>query len=445
MVILTLNCGSSSVKYQVYEWNEHVVLARGLVERVGTSEAVLEHSAHHSETYTVTKEIPDHETAVQLILETITGPKTGVVKALKDVMAVGHRVLHGGQKFAKSVLITPESLQTFRELIDLGPLHLPANISGIEAAQKVLPGVPQVAVLDTAWHQTMPASSYVYAVPYNWYSFYGVRRYGFHGTSFLYTAKRASVLLGKKPADTNLIIAHVGNGASMSAIKNGSAYDTSMGLTPLEGLVMGTRSGDIDPAIINYICRRSGMTSQEVENELNKKSGILGITQKFSDRRDMNKAADEGDANSLLARQIEGYRLKKYIGSYMAALGRVDAVVFTAGVGEMAYQIREEALKGLENLGIFLDPEKNKLSRTRNAETLISAEHSPIKVFVIPTDEELVMTEDTYAITKGTYDIHTNFTYSFENPSYVNKERARALEKEIAKNPAFKAIIAKAP
>ncbi len=442
MVILTLNCGSSSVKYQVYLWTEHRVLAKGIVERVGSSEAVLEHIPHHTEPYTVTQSIPDHETAIQLILECITDSKMGVVKSLKEVVAVGHRVLHGGQKFAKSVLITPETLQTFRELIDLGPLHLPANISGIEAAQKVLPGVPQVAVLDTAWHQTMPASSYVYAVPYNWYSFYGVRRYGFHGTSFLYTAKRASVLLKKAPTDTNLIIAHVGNGASMSAVKNGCAYDTSMGLTPLEGLVMGTRSGDIDPAIISYICRRTGMTNLEVENELNKKSGILGITQKFSDRRDMNKAADEGDPNSLLARQIEGYRLKKYIGAYMAALGRVDAIVFTAGVGEMAFQIREEALQGLEGLGIILDCEKNKLSRTRNAETCISADNSPIKVFVIPTDEELVMTEDTYALTAGTYDIHTNFTYSFQDPKYVNHERAKALEKELTKNPALKSILA---
>jgi len=279
-------------------------------------------------------------------------------------------------------------------------------------------------------------------VPYDWYSYYGVRRYGFHGTSFLYTAKRASAILGKKPLETNLIIAHIGNGASMSAIKDGCALDTSMGLTPLEGLVMGTRSGDMDPAIINYIARRTGMTNQQIDTELNKKSGILGINGRFSDRRDNNKAADDGDARALLARQIEGYRIKKYIGSYMAAIGRVDAVVFTAGVGEMAWQVRLEALQGLESLGVILDPEKNKLSRTRNAETRISADHSPIAIYVIPTDEELVMTEDTFAIMKGTYDIHTNFRYSFEDRSYVNKERATALEKELVRNPALKEILA---
>ena len=442
MVILTLNCGSSSVKYQVYHWDEQKVLARGLVERVGSVEAALEHTTHHGESLELVREIPDHQTAIQMILDTIVDSKVGVIKAIGEVVAVGHRVLHGGQKFVKSVQITPETLQTFREIVDLGPLHMPANISGIEAAQKVMPNVPHVAVMDTAWHQTMPASSYIYAVPYDWYSYYGVRRYGFHGTSFLYTAKRASAILGRKPSETNLIIAHIGNGASMSAVKDGQALDTSMGLTPLEGLVMGTRSGDMDPAIINYIARRTGLTNQQIDTELNKKSGILGITGKFSDRRDNNKAADEGESRSILARQIECYRIKKYIGAYMAALGRVDAVVFTAGVGEMAWQIREEALLSLDNLGIILDTAKNKLSRTRNAETRISADHSPIAVFVIPTDEELVMTEDTFAITKGTYDIHTNFRYSFEDRNYVNKERAKALEKEIARNPALKEILA---
>jgi len=442
MVILTLNCGSSSVKYQVYHWDKKEVLAKGLVERVGSNEAVLEHQTHHSETLTVTREIPDHQTAIQMILDNIVDSRIGVVKSISEVVAVGHRVLHGGQKFVKSVQITPETLQTFREIVDLGPLHMPANISGIEAAQKVMPNVPHVAVMDTAWHQTMPASSYIYAVPYDWYSYYGVRRYGFHGTSFLYTAKRASAILGRKPSETNLIIAHIGNGASMSAIKDGCALDTSMGLTPLEGLVMGTRSGDMDPAIINYIARRTGMTSQQIDTELNKKSGILGINGRWNDRRDNNKAADEGDARALLARQIEGYRIKKYIGSYMAAIGRVDAVIFTAGVGEMGWQIRLEALTGLDNLGIILDPDKNKLSMTRNAETRISADHSPIAVYVIPTDEELVMTEDTFAIMKGTYDIHTNFRYSFEDRGYVNKERAAALEKELVRKPALKEILA---
>jgi acetate kinase len=442
MVILTLNCGSSSVKYQVYHWDQKLVLAKGVVERVGSTEAVLEHQTYHSETLTVTREIPDHQTAIQMILDNIVDSRVGVVKSINEVVAVGHRVLHGGQKFVKSVEITPETLQSFREIVDLGPLHMPANISGIEAAQKVMPNVPHVAVMDTAWHQTMPASSYIYAVPYDWYSYYGVRRYGFHGTSFLYTAKRASAILGRKPTETNLIICHIGNGASVSAIRDGCALDTSMGLTPLEGLVMGTRSGDIDPAIINYISRRTGMTPQQIDTELNKKSGLLGINGRWSDRRDNNKAADEGDARALLARQIEGYRIKKYIGSYMAAIGRVDAVVFTAGVGEFGWQIRLEALRGLEQLGIILDEAKNKLSTTRNAETRISADHSPIAIYVIPTDEELVMTEDTYAIMKGTYDIHTNFTYTFQSRDYVNQERAKGLEKELARKPALKEILA---
>ncbi len=442
MVILTLNCGSSSVKYQVYDWEERSVLARGLIERLGTSDSVLEHTTFRNETLTINREIPDFQTGIQMILDTVADTRVGVVKSISDVAAVGHRVLHGGQKFVKSVQITPEVLQTFREMVDLGPLHMPANISGIEAAERVLPGVPHVAVMDTAWHQTMPASSYMYAVPYEWYSYYGVRRYGFHGTSFLYTAKRAAALLGKPPLETNLIIAHVGNGASMSAIQNGCALDTSMGLTPLEGLVMGTRSGDMDPAIVNYIARRTGMTFQQIDTELNKKSGLMGLTGKYSDRRDVIRAADEGDSRALLARQLEGYRLKKYIGAYYAALGRVDAVVFTAGVGEMSWQNRLDALTGLEHLGIVIDPAKNKLSRTRNAETRISADDAPVAVYVIPTDEELVITEDTVAITNGTYDIHTNFRYSFEDREYINKERARAFVKELNRTPALKDILA---
>ncbi|OHD13697.1 MAG: propionate kinase [Spirochaetes bacterium GWB1_48_6] len=441
MVILVLNCGSSSVKYQVYDWDAQVVTARGVVERVGTKEAVIDHSAQDKSPYTLTKDLPSHLEAIQLVLETLLDPSVGALKSLNEIKAVGHRVLTGGAKIAQSVLINPEVLATFRSLVDLGPLHMPANITGIEAAMKALPGVPQAAVMDTAWHQTMPATSYTYAVPYEWYENFGVRRYGFHGTSFLYTAKRASVLLGKKPQDTNLIIAHIGNGASMSAVKNGQAFDTSMGLTPLEGLVMGTRSGDIDPAIISFVMSKTGKTAKEVETDLNKKSGILGVTQKYTDRRDMNKAADAGDPQSILAREMECYRIKKYMGSYMAALGRVDAIVMTAGVGEFGWQIREKALEGLENLGIILDKEKNKISTTRNAETLISTDHSPIKIFVIPTDEELVMTEDTYALMKGTYNIHTSFAYSFQDPAWVNKERALGLEKELVKKPDLAKIV----
>ena len=443
MVILTLNCGSSSAKYQVYDWENKDVLASGVVERVTQEGATIEHKAKGKDEYTKASPCPTHKEAIELIIDTITSPDVGVISDMSVIKAVGHRVLHGGDKFTKSVIVTPEVLEQFRSVQDLGPLHNPANIMGIEAAQKVLPDVPHCAVMDTAWHQTMPDTSFMYAIPYEWYEKYSARRYGFHGTSFLYTAKRASVLLHKKPADTNVIIAHIGNGASMCAVKNGKCFDTTMGITPLEGLVMGTRSGDCDPALPFYIMRKTGMTAAEMDTALNKKSGLLGITGKYVDRRDVQSALEAGDKRALLAQDMECYRLKKYFGAYLAAIGPVDAIVFTAGVGEFAPAVREKACAGLEHLGIKLDPEKNKMARTRNAETLISADDSKIKIFVIPTDEELVMTEDAYALMKGTYDVHTNFTYSFQSPDYVNKARAEGLKKDLAKNPDLEKIIAK--
>jgi acetate kinase len=291
----------------------------------------------------------------------------------------------------------------------------------------------------------MPPSSYIYALPYEWYTKYGVRRYGFHGTSFLYTAKRAAVLLGKDPFKVNLVIAHIGNGSSINAVKNGLSFDTSMGLTPLEGLVMGTRSGDHDPAISFYIMRQTGMKPEEVESALNKKSGVLGITEKWVDRRDIEIAAAEGNERAQLAQLIEGYRLRKYIGAYVAAVGGIDALVFTAGVGERGPITRQIATEGLECMGIKLDPEKNRVSMTRNGETCISADDSKVKIFVIPTDEELVMTEDTYALEEGTYDIHTNFTYTFQHRDYQNKERMEALPKDIEKWKGLDKILAKPP
>ncbi|HOE09446.1 MAG TPA: acetate kinase, partial [Treponemataceae bacterium] len=371
----------------------------------------------------------------------ITDKEFGVITDMSVIKAVGHRVLHGGNKFTKSVIVTPEIIETFRSVQDLGPLHNPANIMGIEAAQKVLPSVPHCAVMDTAWHQTMPDTSFMYAVPYEWYEKYDVRRYGFHGTSFLYTAKRASVLLHKEPKDTNVIIAHIGNGASMCAVKNGKCFDTSMGITPLEGLVMGTRSGDCDPALAFYIMRKTGMSVSEIDNTLNKKSGLLGITGKYTDRRDVQKALEGGDERAMLAQNMECYRLKKYFGSYIAAIGPIDAIIFTAGVGEFAPAVREKACAGLEHLGIKLDSKKNWTARTKNAETIISADDSKIKIMVIPTDEELVMTEDAYALMAGTYDVHTRFTYSFQNPSYVNKARAEGLKKDLETNPDLASII----
>ncbi|MBO5117974.1 MAG: acetate kinase [Treponema sp.] len=442
MVILTLNCGSSSAKYQVYDWDNKEVMANGVVERIGIEGSCITHKAK-GQKIELESPCPTHKEAIELIMKEITDKEVGVISDMSQIGAVGHRVLHGGDKFTKSVLITPEVLDTFRSVIDLGPLHMPANIMGIEAAQKVLPNVPHAAIMDTAWHQTMPEETFMYAIPREWYEKYGARRYGFHGTSFLYTAKRASVLLGKDPKDTNIIICHIGNGASMCAVKNGKCYDTSMGITPLEGLVMGTRSGDLDPALPFYIMRKTGMSADEMDTALNKKSGCLGITEKYADRRDIEIAASEGDEKSKLCIEMEALRIKKYIGQYMAELGHVDAIVWTAGVGERGPIIREKVCSGLENYGIKIDPERNQWSFTGNAETYIHADDSKTKIFVIPTDEELVMTEDAYALMKGTYDVHTNFTYSFQSPDYVNKAREEGLKGDLVKRPNIAKILAK--
>ncbi|MDR2371215.1 MAG: acetate kinase, partial [Treponema sp.] len=380
---------------------------------------------------------------VDLIIKTLTGGEYGVISDMGMIGAVGHRVLHGGDKFTKSVIVDAAAMKAFNEVKDLGPLHNPANIMGIEAAKKVLPDAPHCAVMDTAWHQTMPPESFLYAVPYEWYEKYSVRKYGFHGTSFLYTAKRAAVLLGKNPFETNLIICHLGNGSSINAVKNGCSFDTSMGITPLEGLVMGTRSGDADLAMPFYVMRKTGMSAQEMENTLNKKSGLLGITGQYADRRDIQKAVLSGDRRAALAQDMEAHRVKKYIGAYQAVLGRVDALVFTAGVGEFATFMRKKILNGLENTGIVYDPAKNETVHTRNGEFIISADNSKIPIYIIPTDEELVMTEDAYALMKGSYDVHTKFTYSFQSRDYENKGRAEGLRADIEKDKALAALVAK--
>jgi acetate kinase len=442
MVILTLNCGSSSAKYQVYDWDKKDVLAVGIVEKVTIGGSFITHEAKGKPKYTVEHDCPSHTNAMDLIIRTLTDKEHGVISDMSVIKAVGHRVTHGGDKFIKSVIVDDAALKVINEVKDLSPLHNPAQILGIEAAKKVLPDVPHCAVMDTAWHQTMPPESFLYAVPYEWYEKYAVRRYGFHGTSFLYTAKRASVLLGKDPFKTNLIIAHLGNGSSINAVKDGCSFDTSMGITPLEGLIMGTRSGDADMALPFYVMRKTGMSAAEIENALNKKSGLLGITGQYADRRDIQAAVLKGDERARLAQDMEAYRVKKYIGSYLSVLGRVDALVFTAGVGEFAFFMRKKILEGLEHLGIVYDPKKNELAHTRNAETLISVPDSKIPVYIIPTDEELVMTEDAYALMAGTYDIHTKFTYSFQNKDYVNKNRAAGLKEELVKDPDLASIIA---
>lgn len=445
MVILTLNCGSSSVKYQVYDWNKKDTLATGIVERVSIGGSSITHKAKGKSDYVVNHECPTHTVAIELILRTLADTSHGVIKDMSVIKAVGHRMVHGGAKFARSVQINDEFISAFRDLIDLAPLHNPANLMGVEAAKAVLPYVPHCAVMDTAWHQTMPDFAYTYAVPREWKDTYAVRRYGFHGTSFLYVAKRAAVLLGKDPFETNLIIAHIGNGASMNAVKNGLSYDTTMGMTPLEGLVMGTRSGDIDPGVIFHMVRKAGLKASDVDRILNKESGLLGLTGRWADRRDVVQAAESGDPVAILARKVECYRIKKYIGAYAAALGRVDAVVFTAGVGEMSPTIRQLAVEGLENLGIVVDPKKNEQATCRNAELDITGSGSKVKVFVIPTDEELVMTEDAFALTDGSYDLHTRYRYYFQDPQYVNKGRAEGLVRDLEKRPYLKELIAAIP
>jgi len=445
MKILSLNCGSSSAKYMLYNWADQVIMAKGLVERVTIGDSFCVHEVTGRDKLTIKHDCPNHGEAIKLIMETLTHPEYGVIKEMSEVSAVGHRVVHGGEKFAKSVAIDDEVLQTFKELQDLAPLHNPPNILGIEAARALMPNVQHMAIMDTAWHQTMPPAQFTYAVPYVWYEKYKIRRYGFHGTSLLYVAKRAAVLLGKDPFDCNIISLHIGNGVSANAVKNGVSFDTSMGFTPLEGLVMGTRAGDHDAALGYYVMQKEGIGPKEIDNILNKKSGLLGITGQFTDRRDVLEAMEKGDERARLAFEVECYRIKKYIGAYTAALGRVDALVWPAGVGEMAVDVRAKALENLEHIGIKFDPAKNKAARTRNSESDISTPDSKVKVFVIPTDEELVFTEDVVALLDGTYDIHTKFKYSFQDPGYRNKMRDEEFEKECQEKPEKKAAVAKIP
>jgi len=435
MIILSFNCGSSSVKYKLYNWESQEIVAKGMVERVTIGDSFCVHEVNRKEKVTIKHDCPTHKEAIKLITECLVHPEYGAIKDLSDISAIGHRVVHGGEKFYKSVIINREVLKTFKELASLAPLHNPPNIMGIEAAMELLPDIPHMAIMDTAWHQTMPDYVYNYAVPYQWYEKHGIRRYGFHGTSLLYVAKRAAVLLNKDPFECNLISCHIGNGVSVNAVKDGLSYDTSMGFTPLEGAIMGTRAGDHDAALDFHVMQEEGYSPEEMNNILNKKSGILGITGKYVDRRDVIKAASQGDKRAQLALEMEAYRLKKYIGAYTAALGRVDALILTAGVGEMSPIIRSKVLEGLDILGIKYDPEKNKIARTRNAELDISADDSPVRIFIIPTDEELVFVEDVVALLEGTYDIHTNFKYTFQEENYKNLMREKTFEKECKERP----------
>ena len=398
MNVLVINCGSSSLKYQLIETDSETVLAKGLCERIGIDGSAITHTPKGGDKVTTTVPMKDHTDAVKLVIEKLTDTNVGVIKSLDEIDAVGHRVVHGGEKFATSVVIDDEVMEAIAECNDLAPLHNPANIIGINACKEVMPGIPMVAVFDTAFHQTMPDKAYMYGIPYEYYEKYKVRRYGFHGTSHDFVSKRAAEILGKKREELNIIVCHLGNGASISAVKKGQSVDTSMGLTPLEGLIMGTRSGDIDPAIVSFIADKEGITADEVVNILNKKSGVLGLSGGISsDFRDLGDAAEAGNEMAKNTLDAYAYRVAKYIGAYMVAMGGVDVIVFTAGIGENNAIVRALVGNYLTCLGTSIDPEKNKL---RGEEVILSAENDKVVTMVVPTDEELAIARETVRLTK---------------------------------------------
>ena len=395
MKILVINCGSSSLKYQILDMVNESLLCKGIVEKIGMEGSMISHEKIGQDK--VKFEIPmnDHKEAIAQVLSVIQDEKNGVVKSMDEISAVGHRVVHAGEKYASSVLITEDVINALEECIDLAPLHNPANLLGIEACRNLMPKTPMVGVFDTAFHQTMPPEIYIYALPYEYYEKYGVRRYGFHGTSHKYVSQKAAEMLNVSLDDLKLITCHLGNGASVSAIKRGKCIDTSMGLTPLEGLVMGTRSGDIDPAIMNFIAQKEGLSANEMDEVLNKKSGVLGISGVSSDFRDLEVAVEEGNERAALALKIFAHKVRFYIGAYIAEMNGCDAIVFTAGVGENDIIMRELICNELGNLGIKLDPLKNKV---KSKERTISKEDSRIKLLLIPTNEELMIARDTLNI-----------------------------------------------
>lgn len=398
MKVLVLNCGSSSIKYKLFDMDHKEVIAQGGVEKIGLKGSFLKFTLPNGEKKILEKDIPEHTVGVEFILNTLINPEYGAIKSLNEINAVGHRMVHGGEKFSKSVLLTQEVLDAFTACNDLAPLHNPANLKGVNAIEAILPDVPQIGVFDTAFHQTMPDYAYLYAVPYELYEKYGVRRYGFHGTSHRYVSQRVCDFLGVNPEGKKIITCHIGNGASISAIKDGKCMDTSMGLTPLEGLMMGTRSGDIDAGAVTFIMEKEGLDANGISNLLNKKSGVMGIFKESSDMRDLEAAVTAGNPQAILTENMYFYRIKKYIGAYAAALGGVDIIVFTGGVGENQATARWGACEGLEYMGVKLDAEKNKV---RGEEQIISTDDSKVKVVVIPTDEELMIATDTLAILEG--------------------------------------------
>ena len=397
MKILILNAGSSSLKYQLIDMDGEKLLAKGLVERIGIEGSHINQKAN-GQVFDATAPMANHTEGIQWMLKALLDPEKGALKSMDEIGAVGHRVLHGGERFTASVLVNDEVKEAIKANIPLGPLHNPANLMGIEACEKVMPGTPNVAVFDTAFHQTMPPKAYLYGVPMEYYEKLHVRRYGFHGTSHRYVSKRVCEFLGVDRTKTRVITCHLGNGSSMCAVENGKCIDTSMGITPLEGVIMGTRSGSMDPAVVQYICNNEHISVDEMLTICNKKSGLLGISGLSSDMRDIDKAADEGNERANIARDMLVYGIRKYIGSYAAAMNGVDVIVFTAGIGENNYALRERVMQGFEYLGAKLDPAKNAGCRE---EAVISTDDSKVKICVIPTDEEIVIARDTLCIVTG--------------------------------------------
>ncbi|GCB35486.1 acetate kinase [Bacteroides faecalis] len=396
MKILVLNCGSSSIKYKLFDMTTKEVIAQGGIEKIGLKGSFLKLTLPNGEKKILEKDIPEHTIGVEFILNTLINPEYGAIKSLDEINAVGHRMVHGGERFSESVLLTKEVLDAFAACNDLAPLHNPANLKGVNAVAAILPNIPQIGVFDTAFHQTMPDYAYMYAIPYELYEKYGVRRYGFHGTSHRYVSQRVCEFLGVKPDGLKIITCHIGNGGSIAAIKDGKCIDTTMGLTPLEGLMMGTRSGDIDAGAVTFIMDKEGLNTTGISNLLNKKSGVLGISGVSSDMRELDAACKAGNQRALLAEKMYYYRIKKYIGAYAAALGGVDIVLFTGGVGENQCSCRETVCENLQFMGIEIDKAVN--SKIRGEEAVISTSGSKVKVVVIPTDEELLIASDTVAI-----------------------------------------------
>lgn len=399
MKVLVINAGSSSLKYQFFESETGAVLAKGGAERIGLDDSIITHTRNGDDKVVIETDLPDHKDAMEQVLSLLTSPNYGVIQSMMEIDAVGHRVVHGGEKFSASALITPSVKAAIRVCYDLAPLHNPPNMTGIEACEAAMPGVPQAAVFDTAFHQTMPAPAYMYALPYEMYEEYRVRRYGFHGTSHRFVAQRCSEIMGKPLEELKIITCHLGNGSSIAAVDHGECVDTSMGLTPLAGVCMGTRCGDIDPAIVTFLMQREGLDNKGIDSLMNKKSGVLGVSGVSSDFRDLEEAAGNGNKRARLALDMFVYHCKKYVGAYAAAMGGVDALVFTAGIGENNYIVREGITSGLGYMGIQLDEQKN--HGVRGVEKDLSVDGSTAKVFVIPTNEELAIARETEIVVRA--------------------------------------------